>query len=68
MTLKLGRREFADHATLMMAIVNHTPDSFYSTVSQAERAVALGAPRVMSGRSAATMSAYLQLTTGRFAG
>jgi dihydropteroate synthase len=29
MTLKLGRREFADEATLMMAIVNRTPDSFY---------------------------------------
>jgi dihydropteroate synthase len=29
MTLKLGHREFADDATLMMAIVNRTPDSFY---------------------------------------
>lgn len=29
MTLKLGRQEFADDATLMMAIVNRTPDSFY---------------------------------------
>lgn len=29
MTLKLGRRSFADEATLMMAIVNRTPDSFY---------------------------------------
>ncbi|MGO4255370.1 dihydropteroate synthase [Marmoricola sp. RAF53] len=29
MTLKLGRHEFADDATLMMAIVNRTPDSFY---------------------------------------
>ena len=29
MTLKLGRRQFADDATLMMAIVNRTPDSFY---------------------------------------
>ena len=29
MTLKLGRRSFADDATLMMAIVNRTPDSFY---------------------------------------
>jgi dihydropteroate synthase len=28
-TLKLGRHEFADDATLMMAIVNRTPDSFY---------------------------------------
>jgi dihydropteroate synthase len=28
-TLKLGRQEFADDATLMMAIVNRTPDSFY---------------------------------------
>jgi dihydropteroate synthase len=28
-TLKLGRREFDDDATLMMAIVNRTPDSFY---------------------------------------
>lgn len=27
--LRLGRHEFADHATLMMAIVNRTPDSFY---------------------------------------
>jgi len=29
MTLKLGRRSFDDDATLMMAIVNRTPDSFY---------------------------------------
>ena len=29
MTLRLGRREFADDATLTMAIVNRTPDSFY---------------------------------------
>jgi dihydropteroate synthase len=29
MTLRLGRREFADDETLMMAIVNRTPDSFY---------------------------------------
>ena len=29
MTLKLGGHEFADDATLMMAIVNRTPDSFY---------------------------------------
>jgi dihydropteroate synthase len=29
MTLTLGRHEFADDATLMMAIVNRTPDSFY---------------------------------------
>jgi dihydropteroate synthase len=29
MTLKLGRHEFPDEATLMMAIVNRTPDSFY---------------------------------------
>jgi dihydropteroate synthase len=29
MTLRLGRHEFADTATLMMAIVNRTPDSFY---------------------------------------
>ena len=29
MTLKLGRHEFDDDATLMMAIVNRTPDSFY---------------------------------------
>jgi dihydropteroate synthase len=28
-TLRLGRRAFADEATLMMAIVNRTPDSFY---------------------------------------
>jgi dihydropteroate synthase len=28
-TLRLGRHEFADDATLMMAIVNRTPDSFY---------------------------------------
>jgi dihydropteroate synthase len=28
-TLKLGHRTFADDATLMMAIVNRTPDSFY---------------------------------------
>ncbi len=27
--LELGRRTFADDATLMMAIVNRTPDSFY---------------------------------------
>ncbi|MGH3413855.1 MAG: dihydropteroate synthase [Marmoricola sp.] len=29
MTLRLRRHEFADDATLMMAIVNRTPDSFY---------------------------------------
>ena len=29
MTLRLGRHEFTDDATLMMAIVNRTPDSFY---------------------------------------
>jgi dihydropteroate synthase len=29
MTLTLGRHEFSDDATLMMAIVNRTPDSFY---------------------------------------
>ena len=29
MTLRLGRHEFADDTTLMMAIVNRTPDSFY---------------------------------------
>src|SRR5436190_3795149 len=27
--LRLGRREFPEDATLMMAIVNRTPDSFY---------------------------------------
>jgi dihydropteroate synthase len=29
MTLELGRKSFPDDATLMMAIVNRTPDSFY---------------------------------------
>ncbi|CAI9403467.1 dihydropteroate synthase [Nocardioides sp. T2.26MG-1] len=29
MTLRLGRHTFPDEATLMMAIVNRTPDSFY---------------------------------------
>jgi dihydropteroate synthase len=29
MTLRLGRHTFPDDATLMMAIVNRTPDSFY---------------------------------------
>lgn len=29
MTLKLGRQSFPDDASLMMAIVNRTPDSFY---------------------------------------
>ena len=29
MTLRLGRQAFPDEATLMMAIVNRTPDSFY---------------------------------------
>jgi dihydropteroate synthase len=29
MTLRLGRHSFEDDATLMMAIVNRTPDSFY---------------------------------------
>ena len=29
MTLELGRHSFADDLTLMMAIVNRTPDSFY---------------------------------------
>jgi dihydropteroate synthase len=29
MTLRLGRVAFDDDATLMMAIVNRTPDSFF---------------------------------------
>lgn len=29
MTLRLGRRSFPDDATLLMAVVNRTPDSFY---------------------------------------
>ena len=29
MTLRLGRREFADHDLVVMAIVNRTPDSFF---------------------------------------
>ena len=29
MTLRLGRHDFTDDATLMMAIVNRTPDSFF---------------------------------------
>ncbi len=56
--LRLGRREFADDALLLMAIVNRTPDSFYdkgatfaldAAVAAAERAVADGADIVDIG-------------------
>ena len=40
MTLRLGRHEFADDATLMMAIVNRTPDSFYDRGATWDEALA----------------------------
>jgi dihydropteroate synthase len=58
MTLKLGRHEFPDDATLMMAIVNRTPDSFYDrgatwaedkAFERVERAVGDGAEIVDIG-------------------
>jgi len=51
-TLRLGRHEFADDATLMMAIVNRTPDSFHDkgstfalerAITAVERAAEAGA-------------------------
>jgi dihydropteroate synthase len=39
--LRLGRHEFADDATLMMAIVNRTPDSFYDRGATWDEARAL---------------------------
>ncbi|MFH8365757.1 dihydropteroate synthase [Streptomyces sp. NPDC018031] len=50
--LRLGRREFAEHEQVIMAIVNRTPDSFYDqgatfhdepALARVERAVAEGA-------------------------
>ncbi|HZG03441.1 MAG TPA: dihydropteroate synthase [Streptomyces sp.] len=50
--LRLGRREFGEHETVVMAIVNRTPDSFYDrgatfldgpALERVERAVAEGA-------------------------
>jgi dihydropteroate synthase len=58
MTLRLGRHEFADDATLMMAIVNRTPDSFYDrgatwardeALDRVDRVVAEGAQIVDIG-------------------
>jgi dihydropteroate synthase len=58
MTLRLGRHEFADDATLMMAIVNRTPDSFYDggttfglepALARLDRVVAEGADIVDIG-------------------
>jgi dihydropteroate synthase len=58
MTLRLGRHSFADEATLMMAIVNRTPDSFYdrgatwaedSAFARVELVVAQGAEIVDIG-------------------
>jgi dihydropteroate synthase len=58
MTLRLGRHSFADDATLMMAIVNRTPDSFYdrgatwaedSAFARVELVVAQGAEIVDIG-------------------
>jgi dihydropteroate synthase len=58
MTLRLGRHEFADDATLMMAIVNRTPDSFYDrgatwahdeALERVDRVVAEGAEIVDIG-------------------
>ena len=40
MTLRLGRHEFADDTTLMMAIVNRTPDSFYDRGATWDEALA----------------------------
>ena len=61
MTLKLGRHAFADDATLMMAIVNRTPDSFYDKGATwaedkaFERVAAGGRPRApRSSTSAAS--------------
>ncbi|MFJ8183202.1 dihydropteroate synthase [Streptomyces sp. NPDC096105] len=56
--LRLGRREFAPHERVIMAIVNRTPDSFYDqgatfrdepALARVERAVAEGAAIVDVG-------------------
>jgi len=56
--LRLGRREFGEHETVIMAIVNRTPDSFYDrgatfrdgpALDRVERAVAEGAAIVDIG-------------------
>ncbi|KWX04963.1 dihydropteroate synthase [Carbonactinospora thermoautotrophica] len=39
--LRLGRREFADHELLVMAVVNRTPDSFFDRGATYERDRAL---------------------------
>ncbi|NYJ02822.1 dihydropteroate synthase [Nocardioides thalensis] len=58
MTLRLRRHEFSDDATLMMAIVNRTPDSFYdrgatwaedAAMDRVDRVVAEGAEVVDIG-------------------
>ncbi|MCX2969674.1 MULTISPECIES: dihydropteroate synthase [Streptomyces] len=56
--LRLGRREFAEHEPVLMAIVNRTPDSFYDqgatfrdepALARVEQAVAEGAAIVDIG-------------------
>ena len=43
MPLRLGRRTFGDHETVVMAIVNRTPDSFYDKGSTYSHEAALAA-------------------------
>ncbi|HEU4566744.1 MAG TPA: dihydropteroate synthase [Marmoricola sp.] len=52
MTLKLGRHEFPDDATLMMAIVNRTKDSFYDKGATWEEDKALERVRTVVGQGA----------------
>lgn len=43
MTLRLGRREFADDELVIMAIVNRTPDSFFDQGAFVDDAAAFDA-------------------------
>lgn len=66
--MRLGRQTFADDATLMMAIVNRTPDSFYdrgatwaedAAFDRVERVVAEGAEIVDIGGIKAAPGAFI---------
>lgn len=52
MTLRLGRHRFADDQTLMMAIVNRTPDSFYDRGATWTEDAALDRVRLVAGQGA----------------
>ncbi len=52
MTLKLGRHAFDDNDTLMMAIVNRTPDSFYDRGATWAEEAALERVRLVASQGA----------------